>query len=69
MISTVFPHFGPFSGGRDPQFADKYSMDIRTFLNRNSKRKLSNERSPQLQGDETACFGETCRGREVTMTC
>ena len=32
MICTVFPHFGPFSGGGKPNFADKNFMDTQTFL-------------------------------------
>ena len=36
LICTVFPSFGPFSGGGGvkPNFADKDFMDTQTFLNR-----------------------------------
>ena len=33
LICTLFPHFGPFSGGGGkPNFADKNFMDTQTFL-------------------------------------
>ena len=33
LICTVFPHFGGFSGGVEPNFADKNFTDTQTFLN------------------------------------
>ena len=45
LICTVFPHFGPFSGGGGvkPNFADKNFMDTQTFLKGGKKENRTRE--------------------------